>query len=128
MNEPLYSARHEPPFEKMFGGCDIHLVIGALTLDVVSHEITRPRRTWVREAADPTEREIPGAMAGVIYGRGNVEMSRTKAFIELGGDDMAIIPHGKLEPLTEEERAICQPAEWKFTFDYSFRPVSEPMD
>jgi hypothetical protein len=127
MNQPLYGARHEGPFTPMFEGKKIHLVVGGLTLEVLDHAIIRPEKTWVKEAGDEEAREIPNSLAGVIYGEGNVEFSRTKAFIELDADEQASIPHGVFEALTPEERAEHGSAEWKFSFDYTRPPVSEPM-
>lgn len=127
MKQPLYGSRHEGPFTAMFEGCKIHLVVGGLTLEVVSHEIIRPQKTWVKEAGDAEAREMPDSLAGVIFGRGNVELARTRGFIESDGDEQAVIPFGTFEPLTDEELGRYQPAVWKFSFDYTLPPCPQPM-
>ena len=127
MNQPLYNARHEGPFTPRFEGRDVHLGIGALTLDVDHFEIRQPQRTWVKEASDPVERELTNSLAGVVFGHGNVEFSRTKGTIDVDDDEKAIIPHGLFEKLTEEEQAMYPAAEWKFSFDYTEAPTVHPM-
>ena len=127
MKQPFYESRHEGPFTRMFEGREIHLVVGALTLEVVGHVIAKPGRTLVKEAGDSVAKEMPDALAGVVYGVGNVEHSRTQGYIALDGDDEAVIPHGVFEELTDQEREVYPAAEWKFSFDYTVPPTVHPM-
>lgn len=127
MDEALYQSRHKGPYTPMFVGSRIHLIVGGLTLDVVRNAVTRPAKTWVKEVNDSEIREVPGSLAGVVYGTGYVEMSRSQAHLELDGDIMEWIPHGKFEALSGEEREACITAKWKFSFDYSLPPSPLPI-
>ncbi len=89
--------------------------------------MSQPHRTWVREAGSPLEREISDSFTGVVFGHGNVEFTRTKGAIVIDADEMAIIPHGQFEELTEDERAKYPAAESKFSFDYTEAPTVHPM-
>jgi hypothetical protein len=126
MKEPFHEIRHEGPFATVFEDQTVRLGIGALTLDVVRHRIVRPRKTWVKEASEPREKEIDDSYAGVIYGRGNVEFSRTRGTIDVDDEEVALVPHGEFEPLTADERERYPGAGWKFRFDYTVPPFIEP--
>jgi hypothetical protein len=111
----------------MFENREVHLGIGALTLEVVDFKIVKPRKTRVREASDPVEREMPDSLAGVVFGRGSVEFSRSQGAIIVDGDEKAIVPHGLFEKPSAAEQAAHPTAEWKFSFDYTEMPTVHPM-
>lgn len=127
MNQPFHAVRHEGPFIPMFEGRDVRLGIGALVLDLDHFDIHQPQRTWVMEPSHPQPREFKDTLTGAVYGHGNVEFSRSKGSIEVDADEIAIIPHGSFETLTERERETYPAAEWKFSFDYTEPPTVHPM-
>jgi hypothetical protein len=127
MDQPLHEACHEGPLTPVFTGRDVRLGIGALTLDVDHFEISHSRRTWVKEASNPVERELHESLAGVIFGHGNVEFSRSRGSIEVDAEEQAIVPNGRFEELSAEEQAEHPAAEWKFSFDYTEPPTVHPM-
>jgi len=127
MNRPFYCVRHEGPFRLRFEDRDVRLGIGGLTLDIDHFEIRQPQRTWVKDASDPVEREFVDSLAGVMFGHGNVEFSRTQGTIQVDSEEEVIIPNGLFEELTEDEQMKYPASEWKFSFDYTELPTVHPM-
>lgn len=127
MKQPLYQASHDGPFTPMFVGLPIHLVVGGLTLEVLRHDITKPAKTLIKEVNEGGFQEILNSLTGTIYGSGNVELSNTRAYIELEGEEQVSIPHGKFERLGIEERQANPIAQWKFSFDYTLMPQHLPI-
>ena len=121
---PIHDVEYELPDKPMFDGYEVGLIIDGLIAEVVSHEITMPTKTWVKEAGTGKFHLIPNSLRGVIYGKGPVRFFRQRGFIMFRGEEFCLAPHGTFEELTNDEREKNPTATWKYCFDHTVKPCS----
>jgi hypothetical protein len=125
---PFYPVIHSGSARQMFVGSKVYLVVGGLTLDILHHEIRLHERTRLQVPGTPVPVERPDSMSGIVYGRGNIQLSRTEGFLMVDEEEKAFIPFGKFDALSDAEYAVHQPAEWKFAFAHTEPPSFPPEE
>ncbi|RYD48570.1 MAG: hypothetical protein EOP85_03290 [Verrucomicrobiaceae bacterium] len=119
VKDPLHiRVKHDLPEEPVFVGHEVGLVFQGQTAAVVSHEIFRPGRTWLKKGEGEFE-EVCGSLRGIIRGHGPVPPNNSEAFITLGNEEKIYVPHGHYEELAGN---IEGTATWSFSFAYTVKP------